>query len=907
MATTEELLQQLLDMMRSGGGATGTLGGSLPPGGNKALDKLIQQFEAAERATKNFNKTLVVLTDAEKIAGQKVKEEQRVALAELVKQRKERKISEEQFSRGLRDLKRKAQELSETLGELNDESSKELLQKIKLLEKNEEYLKKVDDLKKSIFSLTGYTKGVGVAFATLGKIGAAAGGAIKGLQGNASGMEVAGALMTAGVEALGDASKLAGSTMGNMGNAMAQSTNPRIKALGLAAGVAGPLIGGLGEAAAKLAKFGIEVLLKEVEKSQKAFQDATNAGAMFADGVTGLRNAAAKSGLTVDQFAGVLKSHSATIAGSGLGVTEGAKRMGGALNAGGKQMKTEMLNLGYSFQEQAGLVAETMQQMKGSTVGKFSASDSQIAEQTMKYAENLRTIASITGEDAKKKVEQVKQQAAQLAFQQKLAQKSPEQQAAIMRAMSNMSEIERKNFMDMVNFGTVINKEGATVQALSRGMADSMADTIEAYHSGVLDDEKQRAIGAKHSGQIQKDMLAAEGIGLAGAAGVGGVAGALADVMGKELQYRIGWNKDAIEAGTKETKGQKLTSDPAQQEFNKLAQATQDLKIQIEKTLTPSLAEFAAVANSIIASLKDQMKDVKPGVMSQVWSGLGTVAEVLIGAIALFGGPTILGALTTMGAGIAAAGAATIAAFSAAAVAAVAGVAGFGQALLGLWKGDGGQNFINDAFKKYIWSQDSSETIKVAALNDSKASSNLQEYAQGGIASGSPSGFLAKLHGQELVLPMEGGKLDAGSQGFAELIKLLDSSKLTSNNTSSVSNAYSSSTANIANISSSGMSSPDFSGMLIEMSSAAKEQKDQTSTMFSTLQKFLQEASTPSSSLTGDQKKPDQALLMEVKKLTELLIEQNKLAEEAQQYRRTLVDTAESHLRTAERTLSEVS
>ena len=52
----------------------------------------------------------------------------------------------------------------------------------------------------------------------------------------------------------------------------------------------------------------------------------------------------------------------------------------------------------------------------------------------------------------------VREQAKQLAFQQQLESKTPPQQAAVKRAMDNMTDIERKNFMDMVNFGSVINK-----------------------------------------------------------------------------------------------------------------------------------------------------------------------------------------------------------------------------------------------------------------------------------------------------------------------------------------------------------------------------------------------------------------------------------------------------------------
>ena len=64
----------------------------------------------------------------------------------------------------------------------------------------------------------------------------------------------------------------------------------------------------------------------------------------------------------------------------------------------------------------------------------------------------------------------------------------PEQRAAAIRAMANMSDIERKNFMDMVNFGTVINKEGATAQAMSAGLTDPFDAPTFDQHSRCLED-----------------------------------------------------------------------------------------------------------------------------------------------------------------------------------------------------------------------------------------------------------------------------------------------------------------------------------------------------------------------------------------------------------------------------------
>jgi hypothetical protein len=118
-----------------------------------------------------------------------------------------------------------------------------------------------------------------------GNVTAGVGQFIKGLQGGGSGMDMATGLMTAGVDIATSATSAMGNAMGSAGQIMSTSANPKLKAFGAIASVAGPLLGAAGDAAGKLAKFGIEVLSKEVEKTVKAFSTATASGAVFADGV----------------------------------------------------------------------------------------------------------------------------------------------------------------------------------------------------------------------------------------------------------------------------------------------------------------------------------------------------------------------------------------------------------------------------------------------------------------------------------------------------------------------------------------------------------------------------------------------------------------------------------------------
>jgi hypothetical protein len=326
--------------------------------------------------------------------------------------------------------------------------------------------------------------------------------------------------------------------------------------------------------------------------------------------MTGMRQAAGDAGLTVEQFSKIVAENSEAIAASGLGMTQGAKMIGGALSAGGTNMRKQLLNLGVGFEEQGALVATVIKDMRGSSVGPLRASNQSVAEQTMKYAENLKIIASITGEDAKKKMEQARQQLSQLAFQQKIAQKSPEEQAAITRAFGNMNALQKKNFMDMVNFGTIVNTEGAAAASLSGGLRDSVSEAYQAFNDGNLDDARQRAINAKYNEQMQKDALAQTNIGLAGAANVGGLGQALAEALGGMLKEVKDATPEAIKAAEEAAAAQKVAADDLTTAVTDAEVAAQALKVALQEDLTDAIKQYSAVSVQMLKAVEDVLIDL---------------------------------------------------------------------------------------------------------------------------------------------------------------------------------------------------------------------------------------------------------------------------------------------------------
>jgi hypothetical protein len=430
---------------------------------------------------------------------------------------------------------------------------------------------------------------------------------VRGLQDNASSVQLTSGILNAGIDMAAAALTAAGSAATGFGATMMNAKNPVVAGLGV-------FVSGLGyagkvaaEAGAALAKFGVEVFGKELEKTVKAFNDISAGGALFTDGMTGMRNAARDSKLTLEDFAAVISRQSANLSTAGLSVPEAVKKMGGALRAGGDNMRNNLMNLGFRIEEHGDLVAETMAMM-AQTGGPLRASNTEVAAQTQKYAENLRIISAITGEDAKTKMAAVQDQANQLAFQQKLAGMDETQRSNIIMAMGNMTDLQRKNFMETMVFGAVINEVGASAAALSSGLRDSTAEAVAAAQQGTLDADKMRQINSRNSDQMQKDFINQTAIGYAGAAKTGGLAQELAESMGISIRELQKMTPEAIAAAEKAAKEQKDTRDVLTTNMNLAAIAAKDLAIALQEVFTNLLPEASQVNAGILQSFKDSVR-----------------------------------------------------------------------------------------------------------------------------------------------------------------------------------------------------------------------------------------------------------------------------------------------------------
>lgn len=431
---------------------------------------------------------------------------------------------------------------------------------------------------------------------------------VRGLQDGVAATQLTNTVLNAGIDVAAAGLSAAGSAATGFGGVMMNAKNPIVAGLGV-------FVSGLGfagkaaaEAGKELAKFAVEIVSKEIEKTVKAFHDISTGGAVFADGMEGMRDAAKGSMLTLEDFAAVVQRQSANLGASGLSVPAAVKKMGGALSAGGEGMRKNLLNLGYRIEEHGDLVAQTMAQMRQSG-GPLKAGNAEVAAQTENYARNLRTIAAITGQDAKVKEAQSKEVTDQLMFQQKLAAMDETTRANVIDGMKNLPIAVQKNVRDLVNFGSVLNTNGAVMTSISpglRGLQNNIADQIK---QGTLNQDSARAAQKQYNASIRQDIADEHGafasIATAGAVeGMTGIAPEISQLLGGVLAD-VAPDADAITTAEELTKAQMATTNQLTSDMNDAAKAAKSLAISMQEILLPYMKEYAGYSKTILETFKN--------------------------------------------------------------------------------------------------------------------------------------------------------------------------------------------------------------------------------------------------------------------------------------------------------------
>ena len=583
--------------------------------------------------------------DASK-ALQKIMEDQRRA---IMSQSKSRADKEQEWL----DLQEK---INKSSRRLDDDTKNQIQSKAK-------EAKAASDHAEATQKVTEKTKQWQEKFDTFGKslapAGAAIGSLVSAYQSGGSDIQTAGKLMSAEVQLASSGLQQVGAGATGLGTSM-MATGGKTAKFGAITAVAGTALSMFASGANALAQKVIPVLTTELDKALNGFRSLSTSGALFADGVVGMKEAGKAAGLDLTEFSNVVKHNSSDLAASGLGVTEGSKRIGNVFKSGGKVFQDGLFKLGYTAEEQAGLVAETMGQMR--RLG-AQPTDKEVAAQTQKYAENLRVIANVTGEDAKTKLKQINEQNQIAAFQAELSKKGPEQQAEINAAMSTMTALEQKNFRERVMFqGRVVNTEGAAYEAQIGGAREKAEKMYDLFQKNALTYDAASDVTTEFVNQIAENGKNAQGLNQAAYMGVQAAQGAASSYLETiKLQQQYGDRakvqetkdkaaqaaKDAAEAEQRRKEGKPPKENDITGQMLDAAQSARAFKIAMQDEFLKenTLGKFAAALNDANAAALKLVKDWGGtvtganatfmdalsnlgGTALEVISGLGSVAQI---------------------------------------------------------------------------------------------------------------------------------------------------------------------------------------------------------------------------------------------------------------------------------------
>lgn len=549
---------------------------------------------------------------------------------------------------------------------------------------------------------------------------------VKGLQDGSSSVRIATDYMSNSIDMTQSSYNALGAAAGSVGGAMTAAGGKTGK-FGVAVTLASQAFTYFTGVASDLAKFGLEVMAKEVEKTIKSYNDVNAAGAVFADGMMGMRNSAKDSGLTLEQFSKAVTSNSVSLAESGLTVAGATKKMGTVLRAGGDNFKQNLMRLGYNIDEHAGLVADTMAIMRRSNMLSATTDPQQIAAATESYAKNLRIIANITGENAQQAMKETQKKNMQYAVDAALREKAAKSAdpAKFMQNANAYLAVLDKTAPEIAEAQRQILVTGATTNAAvaGSGMDRSLRGVVDSMDKGNFD---------LKSGLSQLKT------------GTDRFAGSVTDATGQAtaISSLMGAGNDnfatfytnaktlgiALQDPVKAIDGVNAAMTNRNAETDQLIQNELDvqrLRIGMEAEFTKHLGEFNQMVSKII------------GELAKTLNRMGNIAGGGTGKTGLQDAGHILGSTATY--------------------------AGTG-AMIGTAFGPGPGTAIGAGVGATV------------GLGVGLYDAAFGSYANGGISSGPLSGYQAQLHGTEAVVPLPDGKSipvemkDSGNAATAKLM-----------------------------------------------------------------------------------------------------------------------------------------
>lgn len=198
-----------------------------------------------------------------------------------------------------------------------------------------------------------------------------------------------------------------------------------------------------------------QILAQEMQSTAKAMATFNDMGASFGGGMMEMRTMALDSGLSLQQFGGIIKENRDEVLGFGGTIADGSLKVSRtmeqlAVNTGksGRSLREELLNMGVSVEEQGKIAISYManQRALNGVAATRIMNERDIAAGVRQYAVDLKVLSEQTGKDAKAIVEKNRTESMRAAAYQTMTADQQESLTKTLNGMETVPEAIREQF-----------------------------------------------------------------------------------------------------------------------------------------------------------------------------------------------------------------------------------------------------------------------------------------------------------------------------------------------------------------------------------------------------------------------------------------------------------------------------
>ncbi len=362
--------------------------------------------------------------------------------------------------------------------------------------------------------------------------------------------------------------------------------------------IIGAFISAATKAAAELAKAANKAFAEQLQRNVDALQSYAKIGVSFSGSMTQMSTVAHAAGLGIADFSKVVANNRDVLRELGMAGGDAATRLSGAMGSAattvrksGMSLRDEMFKMGYTYEEQGAVFTSFMANMQ--MAGRLrSMTDQQVAEQTRKYATDLKVISDITGQDAKKLAEKSRAEAMRGAL---LASLQGDQVTAFQRANEVLSKAPKEvqdGLTQYLTFGTITDPK----LLANREMADmvrTIGDQVKAGNQDMISVTTREMAGAAQRMQSEQGKMFGQAVDRALVAGVSGAGAEAAQLRNQFLAMNYALDPEAADKSRKANEDQATITDQLADETAKLYAQTKQYQVEMEDIVQKHLPKYA--------------------------------------------------------------------------------------------------------------------------------------------------------------------------------------------------------------------------------------------------------------------------------------------------------------------------